>query len=78
MISALNNRAQCRILAAGIPTWRLRAPSTRTTALGAWWGELRSDLRDTDFGACWLWSPLAAAVPRESPSDLARLWHGYF
>lgn len=50
--------------------------SRGSTALGAWWGELRSDLRDADFGICWLRLLSAAAVPRESPPDLARLWHG--
>lgn len=35
-----------------------------------------ADLWHADFGVCWLWSPPAAAVPRESPPDLARLWHG--
>lgn len=45
-------------------------------ALGAWWGELGSDLGDADFRGYWLRPPPAAAVPRESPPDLARLWHG--
>lgn len=39
-------------------------------------GDLGPDLRGTDFGVCLLWSLPGAAVPRESPPDLARLWHG--
>lgn len=49
--------------------------ASRTPALGAWWGESCPDLRYANVGeSCPL--PLSAtAVPRESPPDLARLWH---
>lgn len=58
------------------PQRRGSRSSTVITALGAWWGELGSDLRDADVGGYWLRPPPAAAVPHDSPPDLARLWHG--
>lgn len=38
-------------------------------------GQGGSDLRDADIGVCWVSPPVASAVPRESPLDLARIWH---
>lgn len=64
----------------GMPTENLsvdrRSIRTATPALGARWGELRSDLRYADFDGHRLRALSATAVPRGSPPDLARLWHG--
>ncbi|SCF67859.1 hypothetical protein GA0115254_11122 [Streptomyces sp. Ncost-T10-10d] len=53
----------------------LCAPGRIRTCDTRFRSEVAPDLRNTDFGACWLWPPQTAAVPRESPPDLARLWH---
>lgn len=47
-----------------------------STALGARWGELVPDLRHADFTKRGLRALPAAAVPRGSPLDPARLWNG--
>jgi hypothetical protein len=48
----------------------------RMPSLGARWGELGLDLRLAVLGGSGPRFLTAAAVPRDSPPDLARLWHG--
>lgn len=61
-----------------IPWQSVKITCQRAPGLGASWGELAPGLRCTNFGVRLLWPLLATAIPRESPSHLARLWHGNF
>jgi hypothetical protein len=63
-------------LAAVGPVAVLRCCTAQPAALGVRRGECGSDLRNAHVGGQGTSPPQATAVPRGSPLDLARMWHG--